>query len=114
MLEENESRQIENIPHFYNGEKFQEFLEYDREFHRCILICADNERLLGYYEGIRSQVELFRVKSSDNNNWKRAHNNHVKILDLLKNREFEKGEELLKIHLDQVHQEILDTLKGSL
>ena len=114
MLEENENCQIENIPFYYKGQKFQEFLEYDREYHMCILICAENERLLNYYEGIRSQVELFRVKSHDNSNWKRAHSNHVEILSLLKNREINKARELLRIHLEQVHQEILDTLKETL
>ena len=111
MLEEIENRQTENIPHYYRGQKFKEFLEYDREFHMSILLCAENERLLNYYEGIRSQVELFRVKSHDNSNWKRAHSNHGKILSLLKNGEIEKAKNLLKTHLDQVHDEILDTLK---
>ena len=110
MLEENENRQVENIPYYYEGQKFQEFLEYDREYHNCILICAENERLLNYYAGIRSQVEIFRAKSHDKSNWKRTHSNHLGIIKLLKNGEIEKGKELLKIHLDQVHQEILDTL----
>lgn len=113
MLETNENCQTDKIPYYYKGQKFQEFLEYDREYHMCILICADNERLLNYYEGIRSQVELFRVKSHDYNNWKRTHHNHVEILNSLKKKEIEKSRKILKIHLDQVHQEILDSLEES-
>ena len=110
LLEANEIRQVENIPYYYEGQKFQEFLEYDREYHNSILICTENERLQNYYAGIRSQIELFRAKSHDKSNWKRTHSNHLEILNLLKKREIEKGKELLKIHLDQIHQEILDTL----
>lgn len=114
MLETNEKRHAENIPYYYEGQKFKDFLEYDREYHMSILICSENKRLLSYYEGIRSQIELFRVRSSDVSNWKRSHTNHVKILNFLKNGETEKGKELLKTHLDQVHQEILDTLRETI
>jgi DNA-binding GntR family transcriptional regulator len=110
MIEENEDRQTANIPYYYKGQRFQEFLEYDREYHLCILICSGNERLLNYYGVIRSQVELFRIKTFETSNVKRTHDSHLEILNLLKKREIDKSRELLKTHLEQVHQEILDTI----
>jgi DNA-binding GntR family transcriptional regulator len=110
MLEENEDRQTANIPYYYKGEKFQEFLEYDRKYHLCILICSSNERLLNYYGVIRSQVELFRVKTFETSRIRQTHDIHLEILNLLKKREIAKSVELLKIHLEQVHQEILATI----
>jgi DNA-binding GntR family transcriptional regulator len=96
---------------FSTLQKRGEFLQYDREFHRCFFICSANRRLLGFHDVVHSQVELLRVKIFSAENTKIALAAHVEIAQLLQQKKISPAKEALKNHIGQVRHDILTSYK---
>jgi DNA-binding GntR family transcriptional regulator len=101
------------LTHFSQAHGYIEFLKYDRNFHRCFILCSENERLLDYYEVIRSQVELFNQKTFFEENIKTAIAAHKKITELLKQNIIDEARGVLRAHLKQAHNDTISALYTS-
>lgn len=110
MLESNEQNKRWNFESFCKGHEVGEYLKYDREFHFCLMACSENQRIMSYYEVIRSQVELFFNKTFNQKNVKSTLDNHRAIINLLKQNKIAKAREQLKEHLLHVHHTTLDSM----
>lgn len=94
------------------GSTFREFLNYDRSFHLVFIEGTGNNRLISYYNTIRSQVELFRTKTYILPNSMEALMEHHRFLELLEAQRLEDAVASLHHHLMQVHQDTILSMNG--
>jgi DNA-binding GntR family transcriptional regulator len=110
MLGDVEKGKSNHFTSFCQGKEFMEFLKYDRSFHQCFVTCSHNQRLVSFYEIIRSQVELFRTKTFYQPNVKMALAAHAKILEHLNQNEIAQARQELGKHIEQVHDDTLNSV----
>ena len=85
----------------------EEFLSYDRRFHRIVMAKAENERMLERYLVVRNQIEVYRVKTHSVD---RAVELHRRFVAELERSDLQAALSVLRLHLDEVGQEILQTI----
>lgn len=88
----------------------RKFLGYDRAFHVSIVSCTHNSQLLGFYESIRTQVELFRVQTFIPENIAEALRMHEAIFASLKEGNLTSAMADLRKHISEVYDESVDTI----
>ena len=113
MLEKNEKENNKYFKNFCEGKNVGEYLKYDRDFHSCFTVCSENQRVISYYEVIRSQVELFFNRTFNPQNVQLTLDYHRTVLNHLKQNKVESAREQLKKHLSQVHVLTLNSLEES-
>ena len=97
-----------------NKSAFREFLNYDRSFHLVFIEGTGNNRLISYYNTIRSQVEVFRTKTFILPNAKEALIEHHRLIELLEARRLEDAIAALHHHLLQVHQDTVVSMNAEI
>jgi DNA-binding GntR family transcriptional regulator len=88
----------------------RDFLRYDRHFHLAIVMCTGNEQLVSYYRTVRTQIELFRVKTFTSSTVENALEMHAKIVRAVIRGEKEEAIAALQEHLGTVNNDIKVTL----
>ena len=86
---------------------------YDRNFHRIFAEVAGNSRLLGIYEQVRNQIELFRVFYGEGDAL-RALELHREILTLLQEDRLGDALKVLRIHIEEVCQQTIDEFQRAM
>jgi len=91
----------------------EEFYESDRRLHDMIVRHGHNRRLVLFLNNINSQVERLRHASAQRpNRLPHSMQEHLAILEALKERNFEKAESTLRLHLTNVKLSTLDACKS--
>jgi DNA-binding GntR family transcriptional regulator len=85
----------------------EEFLDYDRHFHRIVMEKAENQRMLDRYLVVRNQIEVYRVKTHSVG---RAVELHRRFVAKLNQEDLGAALSVLRLHLEEVGQEILQTI----
>ena len=86
---------------------------YDRNFHRIFAEVAGNSRLLGIYEQVRNQIELFRVFYGEGDAL-RALKPHREILTLLREDQLDDALKVLRIHIEEVCEQTIDEFQRAM
>ena len=86
---------------------------YDRNFHRIFAEVAGNSRLLGIYEQVRNQIELFRVFYGEGDAL-RALELHREILTLLQEDQLGDALKVLRIHIEEVCEQTIDEFQRAM
>jgi len=91
----------------------EDFYESDRNLHDLIIKHGHNRRLVLFLNNINSQVERLRHTSAQRpNRLPNSMKEHLAILEALKERNFNKAESTLKLHLTNVKLSTLDACKS--
>lgn len=86
---------------------------YDRNFHRIFAEVAGNSRLLGIYEQVINQIELFRVFYGEGDALG-ALKLHREILTLLREDQLGDALKVLRIHIEEVCEQTIDEFQRAM
>lgn len=88
-------------------------IEKDSEFHDIILNAAKNNKLMGIIEGLREQVQRFRVTYfTEYNMTEYLAQEHQRILEAIENRDSDKAGNHAKEHIENIAGYITSHMKG--
>ena len=78
-----------------------EFVRSDNEFHQILFKLAGRENLIHYYETINGHYERFRtfLNFEDRSSANKLYEQHLQLIDHLKNKEFTQLNQLLTRHI---------------
>lgn len=83
--------------------KFFEFLMMDEEFHKTIFVGCNKASIWSYIEQINSQYNRIRMLTFIADiNWSNVLEQHVEILNCIKNQDRELGQEVISNHLKKL------------
>lgn len=99
---------FENVE--FNSIDRLDFLKYDRYFHLAIVMCTHNTQLISYYKTIRTQIELYRVKTFNPKTVEYAIKGHKEIANAILNEDTAAVISCLLDHLLHVGNDIEETL----
>jgi DNA-binding GntR family transcriptional regulator len=90
-------------------------IEKDTEIHDLIFKSTRNDRLISIAEGLREQIQRFRVTYiTEYNKSEELIEEHSKILEALKNRDVEKARIYAQEHIENAENYITKAVKGKL
>jgi DNA-binding GntR family transcriptional regulator len=90
----------------------ENFYESDRRLHELIVNHGHNRRLVLFINTINSQIERLRQMSARRpNRLGSSMQEHLDLLEVLKERNYEKAEALLRRHIKNVKESTLDVCK---
>ncbi len=93
----------------------QGMINKDTEFHEAILHAAKNKKLTSIIEGLREQVQRFRVTYfTEYNMTTYLANEHKNVLDAIESRDPEKASEYAEQHVENLERHIVSRVKDKL
>ncbi|CEP67998.1 Transcription regulator HTH, GntR [Moorella glycerini] len=93
----------------------ENFYNTDRKLHDLIVRRGGNRRLVLFLNTLNSQVERFRrISALRPNRLQKSKQEHLEILEALKERDLEKSERLLRWHINNVKESTLEVCRGIL
>ncbi|WP_026477342.1 GntR family transcriptional regulator [Alkaliphilus transvaalensis] len=99
VLEEN----IEIQKKLIERRLFFEFLEMDEEFHKTIFTGCNKERTWSFIEQINSEYKRVRMLTFIADiNWKNVIEQHIQILESIRNHDHQKGQEVISNHIKKL------------
>jgi DNA-binding GntR family transcriptional regulator len=109
-----EMSRIHSLGENGRAREYRRYVDWDAEFHRCIVRLLDNQRITEFYEQLRWPAQVVRGLSYAN--YERAAETiaeHVAILEALKQRDASKAKAVIRDHLDGAEAELLESMPGS-
>lgn len=89
-----------------------EMMKQDVEFHDIICHATGNDKLIQMFTNLKEQVERYRVAYLKNTNkYSKVENEHLEILEALRNHDGHKAADLAIAHIQTQCREIIDYLK---
>lgn len=91
----------------------ESFYNSDRKLHDLIVKHGRNRRLRIFYDMLNSQIErVRRVSAQKPNRLKKSRQEHLEIVQALKERDLQKAEELLRQHLRNVKESCIEVCRN--
>ncbi|MCU0816196.1 MAG: GntR family transcriptional regulator [Cypionkella sp.] len=96
----------------YANRRLRDYFVTNQQIHETILEAARNQTLATQYRALTARVRRFRyIANMSDARWKRATEEHVLILDHLRNRDGKALSEVLRIHVQNKLDTVRDWLK---
>ncbi len=100
---------IEEMRCAVEGKDIIAYSDADAEFHRLIWLFSGNERLLKVLDGMVSYIDAYRLKSLYIPGvMETSFQDHIEIVELVKQGDAKKAEEVMRRHVDTVLEKILE------
>ena len=85
------------------------FFKADKSFHKLVMKYCPNHRLLEYYKNLEIQIERFqRLLAKEKDHYKVVQAQHLKLLDILESRNYDRAAIALSYHIDDIKQSLID------
>lgn len=85
------------------------FFKADKSFHKLVMKYCPNHRLLEYYKNLEIQIERFqRLLAKEKDHYKVVQSQHLKLLDILESRNYDRAAIALSYHIDDIKQSLID------
>jgi len=92
----------------------QERYEVDRDLHNTIMKFCSNLRMVNYLKTVNAQIEKFRrVSAMKPKRLSASQEEHLAIVQAICNRDYEKAEECLVYHLDEIKKSVIKVYRNS-
>lgn len=92
---------------------FYEFLVMDEKFHKTIFIGCNKERIWSYIEQINAEYKRIRMLTfMANINWHDVIDQHIQIINCIKNKDNELGQEIISVHVKKLIFEQVELKKN--
>ena len=96
----------------YHDSDWELFHETDRQLHALIVDRAGRKRLTMFLRSLNQQVERIRlVSAKEPGRSQRSYEEHLQIIDCIRRKDIEKGEEVLDKHLRSVADSAINAAK---
>jgi len=94
--------------------KVQEYYDVDRDIHESIMKFCSNSRMVNYLKTINAQIEkLRRVSAKKPKRLSASKEEHIAIVQAIYNRDYEKAQECLAYHLDEIKKSVIEVYRNS-
>ncbi len=105
-------RSFEQCERLVKKGKLDSLVQVDEEFHRFLIRCSNNSRLIQIMENLTNQMRVARLKSfSVPGRARRAIGEHKRIIDAMLARHKTKAEKLVLQHSENAKQNILSLIE---
>lgn len=85
------------------------FFKADKSFHKLVMKYCPNHRLLEYYKNLEIQIERFqRLLAKEKDHYRVVQAQHLKLLDILESRNYDRAAIALSYHIDDIKQSLID------
>ena len=96
----------------YANRRLREYFVTNQQIHETILTAARNQALAAQYRALTARVRRFRyIANMSDERWKRATDEHVLILEHLRNRDGKALSEVLRYHVQNKLDTVRDWIK---
>lgn len=106
---------LEEITEAAEREDAETVMKKDVEFHQILFSTTRNSRLAQIINGLKEQIDRFRIQSFRNPERMKAINKeHAKIINAIRNGDSELAEKLAREHIEKVESNVMNVLRKQL